>query len=222
MTRIFIVDDHPMVRGGVRAMLGPEPGLVVVGEAEHGQALLDQLPTTPTDVVLLDLNMPVLDGLATTQRLRAEFPAVKILVLSMLSHERYVGQLFEAGVLGYALKNDEPDEIVLAIHTVAAGQPYLCSELGLRLLTKQQIQVASPTSSHAAAAIELPNPYSFSPRELEVLRLLADGLTNADIAEQLRTSKRTIETHRQHLLTKTRTKNVAALIRLAVSQGIVR
>jgi DNA-binding NarL/FixJ family response regulator len=222
MTRIFIVDDHPMVRGGVRAMLASEPDLLVVGEASHGQALLDQLPTTPTDVVLLDLNMPVLDGLATTQRLRTEFPRVKILVLSMLSHERYVTQLFEAGVLGYALKNNEPDELVLAIHTVAAGRPYLCSELGLLLLSSQPAQPTSPEPVPAKATGPLPNPYSFSPRELEVLQLLAEGHTNADIAETLCTSKRTVETHRQHLLTKTGTKNVAALIRLTVSQGIVR
>jgi len=217
MTRIFLVDDHPMVRGGLRAMLATEPDLEVVGEASHGQALLDQLPAIPTDVVLLDINMPVLDGLATTQRLRTEFPGVKVLVLSMLSHERYVGQLFEAGALGYALKNAEPDELVLAIHSVAAGRPYLCSELSLHLLAKEQ-QAQEPE----VALAEGPNPYDFSLRELEVLQLLAQGLTNADIATQLLTSKRTIETHRQHLLAKTSTKNAAALIKLAMAQGILR
>jgi len=217
MTRIFLVDDHPMVRGGLRAMLAAEPGLLVVGEANHGQALLDELPTTPTDVVLLDINMPVLDGLATTQRLRAEFPEVKVLILSMLSHERYVGQLFEAGALGYALKNAEPDEMVLAIHSVAAGRPYLCSELSLLLLAKEQ-----QVQENVIAIVEGPNPYNFSQRELEVLQLLAQGLTNADIATQLLTSKRTIETHRQHLLAKTNAKNAAALIKLAVAEGILR
>jgi len=217
MTRIFLVDDHPMVRGGLRAMLAAEPDLLVVGEASQGQALLDQLPTTPTDVVLLDINMPVLDGLATTQRLRAEFPEVKVLILSMLSHERYVAQLFEAGALGYALKNAEPDEMVLAIHSVAAGRPYLCSELGLLLLAKEQ-----QTQENAVEIMEGPNPYNFSQRELEVLRLLAQGLTNADIATQLLTSKRTIETHRQQLLAKTNAKNAAALIKLAVEEGILR
>lgn len=218
MTRIFLVDDHPMVRGGLRAMLATAPDLLVVGEASHGQSLLDQLPTTPADVVLLDVNMPVLDGLATTQRLRAEFPQVKVLVLSMLSYERYVVQLFEAGALGYALKNAESDELVLAIHTVAAGQSFLCSELGLLLLAKEGQQAEEPET----AALDVPNPYNLSLRELEVLQLLAQGLTNADIADQLRTSKRTIETHRQHLFAKTSTKNAAALIKLAVAQGMVR
>ncbi len=219
MIRLFLVDDHPVVREGIRAFLAQEPGLLVVGEARHGQALLEQLPTTPADVVLLDINMPVLGGLATTRRLRAEFPAVKVLMLSMLNHERYVGQLFEAGALGYILKNDEPAEMVLAIRTVAAGRPYLCSELGLQLLhrTQAQTQQLAPPPPE----LPVPNPYNFSPRELEVLELLAAGLTNADIATRLHTSKRTIETHRQHLLDKTQARNVAVLVRLAVAQGLL-
>lgn len=218
MIRLFLVDDHPVVREGIRAFLMQEPDLLIVGEASHGQALLEQLPATPADVVLLDINMPVLGGLATTRRLRAEFPAVKVLMLSMLNHERYVGQLFEAGALGYILKNDEPAEIVLAIRTVAAGQPYLCSELSLQLLHRSQTQ----DQTLAPPALPVPNPFNFSQREVEVLELLADGLTNADIASRLHTSKRTIETHRQHLLDKTQSRNVAVLIRLAVAQGLLR
>ncbi|HET9505014.1 MAG TPA: response regulator transcription factor [Hymenobacter sp.] len=219
MTRVFLVDDHPLVRGGLRAMLADEPDLLVVGEAEHGQALLDQLAAVPADVVLLDVNMPVLDGLATTRRLRAEFPEVFILVLSMLGHERYVCQLFEAGAHGYSLKNDEPEEILLAIHSVAAGRSYLCSELSLLLLAKEQ---RTQETGPAVVDAEATNHYNLSPRELEVMRLLTEGLTNADIADQLGTSKRTVETLRQQLFTKTGTKNAAALVRLAVGQGIVR
>jgi DNA-binding NarL/FixJ family response regulator len=220
MIRLFLVDDHPVVREGIRASLAHAPDLLVVGEASHGQALLDQLPATPADVVVLDINMPVLGGLATTQRLRAEFPEVKIVVLSMLNHERYVGQLFEAGALGYILKNNEPAEIVLAIHTVATGQPYLCSELGLQLLQRASLQAQRPATPPPESPA--PNPYNFSPRELSILELLAEGLTNADIATRLQTSKRTIETQRQHLLDKTKSKNVASLIRLAVSEGMLR
>jgi DNA-binding NarL/FixJ family response regulator len=214
MIRLFLVDDHTIMRDGLRALLSREPDLQVVGEASHGQELLDRLPAAPADVVLLDLNMPVLDGLATTQRLRVEFPEVKILVLSMLLHERYVGQLFEAGACGYALKNDEIAELVLAIQTVAAGRQYLCNELSLRMLDKvlvNPVPLAEPAK----------NPYNFSRRETEVLHLLAEGLTTSEIAEKLFTSKRTIETHRQNMLEKSQARNAAALIKLAMSQGVL-
>jgi len=215
MTRLFLVDDHTIMRDGLRVLLAREPSLQVVGEACHGLELLDRLPTTPADVVILDINMPVLDGLATTQRLHVEFPHVKVLILSMLLHERYVGQVFEAGALGYALKNDEISELVLAIQTVAAGRRFLCNELSLRMLDKvltNAVTVAEPPK----------NPYNFSRRETEVLHLLADGLTTSEIAEKLFTSKRTIETHRQNMLEKSQARNAAALIKLAMSQGALQ
>jgi DNA-binding NarL/FixJ family response regulator len=215
MIRLFLVDDHTIMRDGLRALLSREANLQVVGEAGDGQELLDRLPAAPADVVLLDLNMPVLDGLATTQRLRVEFPEVKILVLSMQLHERYVGQVFEAGACGYALKNDDISELVLAIQTVAAGRQYLCNGLSLRMLDKV---LAGPMAAPLEPA---KNPYNFSRRETEVLHLLADGLTTSEIAEKLFTSKRTIETHRQNMLEKSQARNAAALIKLAMSQGVL-
>lgn len=217
MTRLFLVDDHTIMRDGLRALLAREPSLQVVGEAGHGQELLDRLPTAPTDVVLLDLNMPVLDGLATAQRLRVEFPQVKILVLSMLLNERYVGQLFEAGVCGYALKNDEISELVLGIQTVAAGRQFLCNELSLRMLNRVLVKTVDKPESEPTK-----NPYNFSRREIEVLILLAEGLTTSEIAEKLFTSKRTIETHRQNMLEKSQARNAAALIKMAMSQGVLQ
>jgi DNA-binding NarL/FixJ family response regulator len=212
MIRLFLVDDHAIMRDGLRALLTREPSLQVVGEACHGQELLDRLPAAPADVVLLDLNMPVLDGLATTRRLRIEFPEVKIMVLSMVLQEHYVGQLFEAGAHGYALKNDEVSELVVGIQAVAAGRQYLCNELSLRMLDRV-------INKPVVAAEPAKNPYNFSRRETEVLYLLADGLTTSEIAEKLFTSKRTIETHRQNMLEKSQARNAAALIRLAMSQG---
>ncbi len=213
MSRIFLVDDHTIVRDGLRALLANEPDIEVVGEASHGQELLDQLPTTPADVVLLDANMPVLDGLATTQRLRAEYPQVRVLILSMLAHERYIGQLFEAGASGYVLKSAEKAEILVAIQTVIAGRQFLCSDLGLNMLRKVLAKEEEPDETTRASRL--------SRRETEVLQLLSEGLTTNEIAEKLFTSKRTIETHRQNILEKTQTKNTAALIRLAVTQGLL-
>ena len=213
MSRIFLVDDHTIVRDGLRALLANEPDISIVGEAGNGQELLDLLPTTPADVVLLDANMPVLDGLATTLRLRAEYPHVRVLILSMLAHERYIGQLFDAGASGYVLKSAEKDEILVAIQMVISGRQFLCSDLGLSMLRKVLAKDDEPDESTKASRL--------SRRESEVLQLLSEGLTTNEIAEKLFTSKRTIETHRQNILEKTQTKNTAALIRMAVTQGLL-
>ena len=213
MIRLFLVDDHTVLRDGLRALFQQEKWLQVVGEAENGEQLLAQLPATPCDVVLLDLHMPGLDGLATTQRLRAEFPDVQILILSMADHALAIGQVMAAGARGYVLKNAGHDEIVVAVRTVAAGKRFLCSELGLTMLEKV-----------LAGAPEAPaKPTNgLSAREQEILRLVADGLTTAQIAEKLYTSPRTVETHRQNIMEKTGAKNTAALVKAAVSQGWLR
>lgn len=210
MIRVFLVDDHTVLREGLRALLADEPGLTVVGEANDGQHLLDQLVTTPTDVVLLDLHMTGLDGLNTTRQLREAFPDVRILILSMEEHELSIGQVLQAGALGYVLKNADKGEILFAIQTVATGKRFLCAELGLLMLDKL---LATPLPAPA------PPPHELSQREREVLQLLADGLTNQEMADKLFTSRRTIETHRQNILEKTGAKNTAALVRYAAGRG---
>jgi DNA-binding NarL/FixJ family response regulator len=210
MTRLFLVDDHAVLRHGLRALFQQEPTLQVVGEAEEGERLLAQLPATPCDVVLLDLHMPGLDGLATVERLHAEFPTVRVLVLSMVDNERAIGQVLAAGAHGFVLKNAGHDEIVTAVRTVAAGRRFLCSELGLTMLNKLLNGMAEPA----------PKPTGgLSTREQEILQLVADGLTTAQIADKLFTSPRTVETHRQNIMEKTGAKNTAALVKIAACQG---
>ncbi len=214
MTRLFVVDDHTVLRTGLRALLAQEPGIELVGEAANGEELLDQLPTTPTDVVLLDMNMPVLDGVATARRLRTEHPHLRVLMLSMVDQPRSIGQAMAAGAHGYLLKNADKNEIITAIHTVMAGKRFLCSEVGLHLLdTVLAFEAAPPPAPSVASPL--------SRREQEVLQLVAEGLTTQQIADQLFTSKRTVETHRQNILEKTGTKNTAALVRHAISQGFL-
>lgn len=213
MIRLFLVDDHAVLRHGLRALFEQEPDLHVVGEADSGEQLLAQLPNTPCDVVLLDLHMPGLDGLATVHRLQAEYPTVRILVLSMVDNERSIGQVLEAGALGYSLKNASHQELVAAIHTVASGRRFLCSELGLAMLDKVLNGILAPSAKM---------PGVLSPREQEVLQLVAEGLTTAQIAEKLFTSPRTVETHRQNIMEKTGAKNTAAPIKQAVSERWVR
>ncbi|MCB2376443.1 response regulator transcription factor [Hymenobacter sp. BT635] len=214
MIRIILTDDHAIIRDGIRSLLREEPDLEVVGEAGNGEELLAMLPTTPADVVLLDLNMPGMDGFATLDALREQYPQLRVLVLSMLDHERYVAQALDAGALGYTLKNTGRSELIYALNTVAAGQPFLCTAIGIGLLRKFQSPEQAGTEATRGGS-------TLSKRELEVLQLIAEGLTNAEIADKLFTSKRTIETHRQNIIEKTQAKNTAALIKFAVSSGLL-
>ncbi|MBO3270388.1 MULTISPECIES: response regulator [Hymenobacter] len=214
MIRLFLVDDHAVVRRGLRAMLTAEHNIVeVVGEAANGQELLTQLPDVPTDVVLMDLNMPVLDGLATTVELQKQYPHLRILILSMMTHERTVGQLLAAGAHGYVLKNADQAEIVTAIQAVAAGKRFLCSEISLAILDKVLNNADESVATTGKDASYLTS------REREILQLVADGLTNQQIADTIFTSRRTVETHRQSLLEKTGVKNTPALVKYAMEQG---
>lgn len=210
MIRLFLVDEHLVLRHGLRAMLEAEATLQVVGEAGDGGQLLAQLPTTPCDVVVLDLHLPKLDSLATTQRLQAEFPAVRVLVLSMADDEQVIGRVLAAGAAGYVLKNAGHAEMAAAVRMVAAGRRFLCSEVGLAMLSKVLAGTSAPP--HLAKS-------GLSAREQQILQLVADGLTTAQIAERLFTSPRTVETHRQNILEKTGAKNTAALIKTAAGQG---
>ncbi|OGX81450.1 hypothetical protein BEN47_05745 [Hymenobacter lapidarius] len=216
MIRVFIVDDHSLIRDGLRTLLAADPLFSVVGEAGNGQELLDQLPTVAADVVLLDLNMPVLDGLATTLRLRAEYPDLRILLLSMMTHERTIGEALAAGAHGYVLKNADKYEIVAALQGVASGKRFLCSEIGLGLLEKILLQEARTPAPGTTPGVALTH------REREILQLVATGLTNQEIADQLFTSRRTVESHRQNLLEKTGVKNTPALVKYAMERGLLQ
>jgi DNA-binding NarL/FixJ family response regulator len=165
----------------------------------------------------MDVQMPVLDGFATLPELRSRFPEVRVLVLTMLDHENYVARILEAGALGYVLKNAAINEITYAIRTVAAGNPFLCTEIGLSMLYKAVAQSSDATPDELGT----PSGADLTARELEVLKLIAEGLTNGEISDKLFTSKRTIETHRQNIIAKTQAKNTAALIKLAVSRGLI-
>ena len=223
MIRIILADDHTILRNGIRSLLVAEADLEVVGEASNGAELLDLLEDTPADVVLMDVNMPVLDGVATMPLLLERFPDAKVLVLSMLDHPSYVARMLDAGALGYVLKNATINEITHAIRMVAAGHQFLCTEIGLAMLYKTVSQINALSSNSPTASTDDQGYINteLTPRELEVLKLIAAGLTNGEIADKLFTSKRTIETHRQNIISKTKAKNTAALIKLAVSRGLI-
>jgi DNA-binding NarL/FixJ family response regulator len=216
MIKVILTDDHKIIRDGVKALLKDEEAIDVVGEASNGDELIRLLDDVAADVVLLDISMPEKDGFETTKYLAKHWPDVKILVLSMLNHERYVRTIMEYGASGYILKTAGKDELRSAIKLVASGTPYICSELVMDLLEKRNYSLANQFAMDGEKL-----PKDLSKRELEVLNLIAEGYTNAEIAEKLFTSKRTIETHRQNLLEKTHTKNTATLIKYAFQRGIL-
>ena len=207
--RVLIVDDHAVVRAGLRLLLEAEEDVEPVGEAGSGREAIFQNRSLKPDVILLDVVMPDQSGLEVIPTLLHERPEAKVLVLSMQDDPQYVRQAFAAGASGYVLKEAADTEVVAAVREVAKGGRYVHPELGARL-------VAAETEA-ARRAEEDP----LSDREREVLRLLALGHTNQEIAKQLYISVRTAETHRAHIMQKLRLSSRAELVRYALAQGLL-
>lgn len=214
--KVVIVDDHTIIRDGIKALMRDNEEIEIVGEASNGKELIQLLPNLAADVILMDINMPEMDGFEATGYLREKFPDKKVLVLSMLDHENYISKVFEAGASGYLLKNTGREEMVCAVKIVARGGRYLCSDIGFNLLNKLKNPTYKPVENQEEKQVR-----DLSQREVEILKLIADGLTNAEIADKIFTSKRTVETHRQNIIEKTKAKNTAALIKYAIGKGII-
>jgi DNA-binding NarL/FixJ family response regulator len=212
--RIILAEDHHVVRNGIKSLLEMEDDFEVVGEAANGIEALQLLDEgIEADVVLSDISMPDMDGLELARKLATQYPHIKVIILSMMDNENYVYDAVKSGIKGYLLKNTGRDELVFSIRHVAGGNQVICSELGMQMLWKAMEAHTQP----------VPKPYKdFSPRELEVLLLTADGYTNNEIAEKLFTSRRTVEGHRQSLIDKAGVKNTPHLIQFAFRTGILK
>jgi two-component system, NarL family, response regulator NreC len=208
--RVLIVDDHAVLRTGIRLMLAREPDLEPVGEAGSGREAIFESRSLKPDVILIDVVMPDGNGLEVIPTLLKERPETKILVLSMQDDPRYVREAFAAGASGYVLKEAADVEVVAAVREVARGGRYVHPELGARLIAAD--------ADAARKAEEDP----LSDREREVLRLLALGHTNQEIAKQLFISVRTAETHRAHIMQKLHLSSRAELVRYAIAQGLLK
>ena len=207
--RVLIVDDHAVVRTGIKLLLAAEPDIEPVGEAGTRREAIFEARSTQPDVILLDVVMPDGSGLESVPQLLHEQPDAKVLVLSMQDDPRYVREAFAAGASGYVLKEAADIEVVGAVREVARGGRYVHPELGARLIA---------ADAEAARRAEL-DP--LSEREREVLRLLAYGYTNQEIAKQLFISVRTAETHRAHIMQKLRFTTRAELVRYAIAHGML-
>jgi two-component system, NarL family, response regulator NreC len=205
--RIVVVDDHAVVRSGLRMLLEAEDDIEVVGEAGNTHDAVFEVRAQKPDVILLDVVMPGESGIEATPKLLHEAPDTKILMLSMQDDPRYVREAFAAGASGYVLKEAADAEVVSAIREVASGTRYVHPALGARM-------VAADAAARAAADSD-----PLSDREHEVLKLLALGHTNQEIAQRLYISVRTAETHRAHIMRKLNLTTRAELVRYAIEHG---
>lgn len=203
--KLLIVDDHPIVRAGLRRLLATEPQFDVA-EAANGQEAISAFRLSRPDLVILDLNLPGLSGLEVLVRLRAENPKARVLVISMYDNPVYVTRVLQAGALGYVSKNALPEQILEAIRRVAAGCSYIEHETAQELVLWNLRASSSPLEQ-------------LSPRDVEILRLLAEGSSLTDIARTIGVSYKTVANHCSQLKSKLATPRTADLIRIAVSCG---
>jgi two-component system, NarL family, response regulator LiaR len=189
--RVYVTDDHPIVRRGIKQLLSTEPGIEVIGEAENGQQAVTAMDTLEPDIVLMDLVMPEMDGIEAVRRIKASHPEIQILVLTSFATDDKVFPAIKAGALGYLIKDTSPDELVNAIRQVSQGQLTLHPSIAQKLLTELMLTSEKP-----------PSPDPLTDREVEVLKLIARGLSNQEIADTLVVSITTVYTHVSNILDK--------------------
>lgn len=209
MTRVLIVDDHAIMREGIKRVLSETPGMRVVAEAGTAQEALARLHATDVDVVVLDLALPDVSGLDLLQRVRALHPALGILVLSMHSEEEYGVRALSAGASGFLNKASPPSELIRAVRLVAGGQKYVGSVTAQRL------------AEHVDRSARRRRHDKLSDREFQVLCLVADGKSSTDIARQLGLSVKTVSTFRSRILEKLELRSTAEMTRYAIAHGLV-
>ena len=208
--KILVADDHPVVRKGLLSCLARQERLKVVGEAADGDEALRLAKELLPDVVLMDINMPRMNGLAVTERLRQESPQVKVLVLSVHNNKEYIFRIIQSGAHVYVSKEAAPEELMRAIESVHSGETFFTPEIAHAALN----QLVNRSGSGDPFA-------SLTTREREVLILIAEGRSNKEIANQLGIGVRTIETHRERIMRRLNIHSVAGLTRFAIANGLV-
>lgn len=208
--RLMLADDHRMVRSGLSNLLARQHGWVVSAEADDGEELLTLVEADPPDVVVLDLNMPRMGGIEATRRIKADHPEIRVVVLSMHDEPEYVIRSLQAGADAYVFKQAEPQVLLEAIRTVAEGRKFFPSDVAVAL-----------SGMGAGNADDTTSGTQITPREREVLVLVAKGKSNKEIADLLFVSPRTVETHRARLLKKLEARNTAELVQLALRFGLI-
>jgi two-component system response regulator NreC len=210
--RVLLAEDHTIVRKGLRALLENEPEIEVIGEAEHGGEAVQMTQQLLPDVVLMDISMPILDGLKATRQIKTQLPEVKVLILTRYANEEYVFQILRAGASGYVVKRAAPTELVLAIQSVYRGDSFLSPAISGKVIEEY---------IRKAKAIEKNSYDMLTDREREVLQLIAEGHSNREIADLLHISIKTVENHRASLMEKLHIHGTTELVKYAIRKGVI-
>ena len=220
--RILIVDDHSIVREGLRALIEGKPGLELAGEAANGEEGVRQALNLSPDVILMDLQLPVLDGIHAIEQIKASDPGARILVLTSFADDEQVFAAVRGGALGYLLKDASPQELIEAIRSVYTGQPSLHPSVARKLLVgSQQLMDPPPQPTQPAPTQPLPRPSDLlSEREIQVLRMMARGLSNSEIARQLVVGEGTVRFHVSNILGKLQLDNRTQAVLYALRTGL--
>ena len=214
--RLLLVDDHQIVRAGLRMLFQAEPDMEIVGEAGSGDEALACVPTLQPDVVIMDVAMPGMNGIEATRRIREVSPHTAVLALTMHEDEQYFFAMVDAGAAGYIPKRAAPDDLVSAIRVVSQGNVFLYASLA-RFLIKDAAERASHEPRGEPHPVE-----SLTAREREVLTWIAEGRTNREIAEALIISPKTVDRHRENIMTKLNLHNRAELVKYAIAKGLLK
>ena len=209
--RILLVDDHQLIIDGLKSLLNDTEGIRVVSNSNNGKSAIELLEVLDVDVILMDIDMPIMNGLDAAKIIKQKHSSIKIIMLSMHSEKAMIKDLIQIGVDGYLLKNSSKEELINAIVKVSAGGQYFSSDVTLSLL----IDDSSEIRGNSLKGVNLTN------REIEIIKLIAEGYTNKEIGEKLFISHRTVDSHRTNLMKKLEVNNVAGLISYAIKRGIV-
>lgn len=220
MTTVLLVDDQALIRMGLRLVIDSEPDLEVVGEASDGAVALDQVAALDPDVVLMDIRMPGTDGIEATRRVVAEHPGTRVLVLTTFDVDEYAFAALRAGASGFLLKSARPDELTDAIRTIASGDSVVAPRVVRRMLDLFAPHLPSGADAMGTSDVD-PRLAVLTPRELDVMRAVAEGLSNAEIAEQLVLSTTTVKTHVGNMLAKLGLRDRVQAVIVAYECGLV-
>jgi len=213
--RIFLVDDHQLVRDGIKALLTGAGNIDIIGEATNGKELLEKIKEVQPDIILMDISLPDISGIELTRTLSRQYPMVRILILSMYTNEDFVFNAIKAGAKGYLPKNTSRQELLDAIGAIFDGQEFFSDSISKVILKSYLRQATQPEST--AEKQEQP----LTKRELEILKLFAEGLNNKEISTKLDISIRTVESHKNHIINKLGLKSTVEMVKFAIRNKIV-